>query len=136
MITDRLDLDQKITGDFDANIAQPLNIRVSYPNAPFERPDDEPWIHFSIVYGDKLPAEFGGPTRRYRTPGVLFCNIYLPLGLGTARIASIAGRIASRYRDASRDGVYFETSTIGESRREAGMWKMTVQCPFYGESLE
>ena len=28
------------------------------------------------------------------------------------------------------------TSTIGESRREAGMWKMTVQCPFYGESLE
>lgn len=136
MITSQLNLERAITNDFHENIARPLNVRVAWPNARFERPDDAPWIILSIVKNDKVQRDFGASSHGYRTTGVVFANVYIPLGLGSARALEIADKILGRYRDVMRDGVYFETASVGSGRREAGLWKIPVQCPFYADSIE
>ncbi len=132
MIDSQLDLERTIQADFNDGIAKPRRVQVAWPNVPFEPPLDEAWVQFSLQPADPEQVAIGdGATHRYR--GVLFANVYAPIGLGQALALEIADAILGRYRAASRGGVIFRTPHAANGRREAGWWKVPVQCPFFAD---
>ena len=131
-VTSRIEIDQAICADFDAEVASPRAVMVAWPNLIFDPPDDQAFITINIVCDSAEQIELG-PDGRHRFVGVLFANVFCPVGRGEAEARDIAEAIGDRYRSATRGGIVFRSPTVGAGIRDRGYLRITVQCPFIAD---
>jgi|TARA_R110000824_G_scaffold210984_1_gene396858 hypothetical protein len=115
---------------------------VCYDNAPFEQPDDEMWVRWSVTTGESFRADIGASTSRNRHTGVAIAQIFTVLGKGTRESLILADRIVSKFRSVtdtvsvSGNSVVFKTpsvTTVGRSGSQ--WWQINVSCPYYADEI-
>lgn len=134
-VATRLDLERAIQGDVDAEISKAYGIAIAWPNVSFEIPEDPlVWAQVTIRTGDAEMIEFGA-LKTFRTQGVLFVNVFGPVGMGSARVMEVADKALSRYRARNVGGVEFQTPSATDGAVENGFWVVKVQCPFWADTI-
>jgi len=113
-----------------------------FPNMPFHRPEDQPWVSMHVLFGDKGQRSFGRPgNNRYRQVGNLVAMVMVPIARGETLPEQIANRIIQCFQTRQATGsegtrVKFlvpKPSTPGQS---GGWWQINVTCPFYADTFE
>ena len=115
---------------------------VCYDNAPFEQPDNEMWIRWSVSNGDTYRVSIGASTSRYRHSGVAGAQIFSVLGKGTRDALILADRIVAKFLSITDktsvpgNSVVFRTPTITHvGRSDSQWWQINVSCPFYADEI-
>jgi len=117
------------------------------PNVPFQLDNqgqneedfptrDEPWVRLTILDGDAAQVEMGN-TRRWRRPGVVEVQIFVPAGDGDGRSAELADSVRDIFEGRTISGVIFRATSrqrVGRGRDAAWMqWNATT--PFQADEL-
>jgi len=99
----RYTIEQRIA----AEMRQAPPYPVHYSNAPFNPPNNAPWVEISLRFGDDAYATVAGFNRQN---GVLAVNVYAPIGDGTAVALTIAERIKALFDRVTVDGIIFQAA--------------------------
>ena len=78
---------------------------VHYGNAPFNPPNNSPWLDVALRFGDDAYATVSDFNRQN---GVLVVNIYAPIGTGAAIAFTIAERIKALFNRINTGGIIFQ----------------------------
>ena len=118
--------------DFDTNIATPNQLRVAWPNAPFEESAaDVVWADLQVKSsGDDEQMDVGAVVKDYRKSGRLHVNLYSQPETGEGAALALADLIAARYRTVEIAGCSFDTPTIEPGTLTGPWWRTTIRCPF------
>jgi len=115
---------------------------IAFDNAPFEQPDDEIWIRWSVTTGETWQASIGGSKNRYRHNGVAIAQIFAVLGKGTREALILADRIVEKFQtttdsaSVSGNSVNFRTPSITHvGRADSQWWQINVNCPYYADEI-
>jgi len=115
---------------------------VAYDNAPFDQPDNEMWIRWSVLTGNSFRTDLGGSTNRQRHSGIGMAQIFSLLGKGTRDALILADRIVARFNSVSDttsvsgNSVIFRTPSISHvGRADSQWWQINVSCPFYADEI-
>lgn len=98
--TIRATIEQRIAADMTQ--APPLPIK--WGNAPFNPPNNAPWLDVSIRYGEDFYATIAGFNQQN---GVIAFNIYTPAGGGATPALVIADRIKALFNRINTGGIIF-----------------------------
>ena len=121
--------------DFDTNIATGLSLPTHYENFPFTVPAASIWAQWFVKFGEEDQVEFG-TTKRIRTVGRMYVNLFTVPETGDAPSIPKVDAIADRYRATSAlAGVVFRTPAVSKGGIEADWFKTSVECPFYLDRL-
>jgi hypothetical protein len=100
-----------IRSTIEQRIATELRQAPPYPikwaNAPFDPPNNAPWVDVSILYGDDAYATIAGFNRQN---GTLVVGIYSPVGAGAATALALADRIKALFDRVTVDGIIFNAA--------------------------
>lgn len=80
---------------------------VSFGNAPFNPPNNTPWVQVVINYGDDAYATIADFNRQN---GTLAVSIYAPAGGGAAVALAAADRIKALFDRVNVDGIIFNAA--------------------------
>lgn len=80
---------------------------VKYANAPFNPPNNAPWVDVSILYGDDAYATIASFNRQN---GTLALNIYTPVGDGAATGLVLAERLKALFDRVTVGGIIFNAA--------------------------
>ena len=94
---------------------------ISYDNSDFSAQNDVPYIHLSVIDGFASQVDWGKPTNTYRHLGVIVCQIFVPIGVGTGLAKGYADSIAAIWRSARFSGITCLTPRV-EKVGEIGSW--------------
>ena len=115
---------------------------VAYDNAPFDQPDDEMWIRWSVLSGNTIKADIGGSTGRYRHNGVAVAQIFSVLEKGTRDGLILADRIVAKFlattdkTSVANNSVVFRTPSITHVGRTGSQWwQINVSCPYFADEI-
>ena len=74
---------------------------IKFENTKFVQPTNTPWIALRILNGEGFRADLGGSTgARYRFPGVIVVQLFVPDESGIATARQYADTIATLFRSA------------------------------------
>jgi hypothetical protein len=100
-----------IRSTIEQRIATELRQAPPYPikwaNAPFDPPNNAPWVDVSILYGDDAYATIASFNRQN---GTLVVGIYSPVGAGAATALTLADRIKGLFDRVTVDGIIFSAA--------------------------
>ena len=108
-----------------------LDGKVQYDNAPFDKPENEKWVHLMIVESSSLQASMGGDTNRDRTRGTVMAVTFGPLNVGDGAQLALAQFIKNDFRKTEFECVVFQMPEITPIGRFKNWWQINVACPFY-----
>jgi|3_EtaG_2_1085321.scaffolds.fasta_scaffold110185_2 hypothetical protein len=115
---------------------------IAYDNAPFDQPDDEMWIRWTIVSGDSIQVSVGVDPR-IRHTGVAMAQVFSPAGKGTRDGLILADRIKTKFlsttdsTSVSGNSVVFKTPSVNQVGRPGGQWwQINVACPYYADEIQ
>ena len=97
----RATIEQRIA----AEMANAPPYPVHWGNAPFNPPNNSPWLDVALRFGDDAYATM---TSFNRQNGVLVVNIYAPIGAGAAVAFDIAARIKALFSRVNTGGIIFQ----------------------------
>ena len=95
----------------------------------------ERWAEVHVLLGTRFVAEFGNP-KNYRTPGVLFVNLFEKMGEGTETIGAHMDAIVAAFQGVTRDGIVYEVPNPTRLGRQGSKFQISVQCPFRHDDLQ
>lgn len=128
-----------ITGRFATEVIAALlpTVVAIYDNDKTDPPENEEWIRFTIIGGGSIQKEFGGATN-HETVGVAVAQIFIPMGIGSARAYEIADIIVPLFRakNTGADGVTFRTPTVKTIGRSGQFWQVNVDMPYFWRAIE
>lgn len=102
---------------------------VAYPNAPFDKPDDSPWVRLTIRGGEAQQVAVGA--KRIRRPGIVFVQVFAPSGDGDGEALGIAEQVAEVYETMTVDGIRLRAASIEPDGVDDHGWYMViVRVPF------
>lgn len=82
-------------------------VPVAYDGFAFTPPaDGTEWVRVTVMPGQAQQASLSGPTRRWRTPGVVTVQVFVPKDKGTDRVLDLIGDIRTALQ-----GVTLNTSS-------------------------
>lgn len=105
------------------------SVSVQYDNAPFDPPDEDPWVRFTIVWGSARQTEIGA-TPKFRGAGVAIAQIFVLEETGTNVLNDLADKIAAVFRKYTDGTVTFRTPSPRLVGRDGKWWQLNVECPF------
>lgn len=120
---------------FKDEVADPNSIDFVIDNEAEQKADgssfgaDDEWCRLTIVQGDSRQRSMG-TLRRFRTVGVAFVQIHVPLNCGDARARALADLVKAAFQGVTVSGVVFQMPSLGKGSRQAQWWHVTVSIPF------
>ncbi len=110
--------------------ANKLTDKVRYPNDKRKKPQNTTWAKVSIREGENNQVTMGGQTKRFRTLGILFVQLFTPLGEGTKTINALADTIVTEFRAVRASGIVYRTPRVEKIGRRSGEYQVNVIIPF------
>ena len=115
---------------------------VAYDNAPFDQPDNEMWVRWTVVSGESFRVSLGA-TPRIRHTGVAIAQVFALAGKGTRDAVVLADRIKTKFlcttdnTSVAGNSVVFKTPSINQIGRSGGQWwQINVSCPYYADEIQ
>ncbi len=97
---------------------------------------DSAWVRLTILDGDSLQVEMAG-TRRWRRPGVVEVQIFVPAGTGDGLSAELADSVRDIFEGRTISGVIFRATSrqrVGRGR-DAAWVQWNASTPFQADEL-
>lgn len=121
---------------FGDNVQVPENLDTHYDNSPHEHVQP---VHarVTILLGESLQTTIGA-SKRYRTPGTMVVQIFVPVADGDARALQLADKVNAEglFRSVTADGITWRkpsTTRLGTVDEE---YQVNVSCPFFFEEYD
>lgn len=110
---------------------------VAWPNVSFTPPEEGPWVRLDIVWGDAEPSTMGqSGGKRNTIPGVVFVNVFAPIGKGRGAINAEADAARNVFNRFEVSGVRFNVPSGPEPVRGDPEWEQVViRVPFSVDEL-
>lgn len=89
------------------------------------------WIRAKIVYAENMQMDIGDDTKRFRIPGVIMFQIFVPENEGTGKGIQVADEIGGNFRCLTASSVTYKTPSVKNVGRDRGWYQINVSCPFY-----
>ncbi|RKY09815.1 MAG: hypothetical protein DRP56_02115 [Planctomycetota bacterium] len=126
-----------IRSRFKTQIADGQSLPTQYDNeGGFTKPNAAIWGRLSIVDGDTDQADIGSTSnRRYRTVGILYAQLFIPLSKGDKALRVMAGHIETAFRGLTAGNIHYGTPKGKPMGRDGNYWAYTVRCPFYFDEI-
>jgi hypothetical protein len=100
-------------------------------------PSDAFWARLSLQPGETVQASLGMPTKRNRTPGVIFLQIFGPLDKGMGTLWEIADYARKPLKQITVNGVVFKTPSVTNGgRQDSGEHMLLLQVPYHADIIE
>jgi len=125
-----------VSARYNTLVGTGLNVPTQHDNAPFDPPDDEVWVRFSVLNGESNQVSFGGFAKRHRTTGLAIASVYCPMGLGDDPGMQIANFIALQFRAVSADFIHYRSPSIVSMGQDKSWWRIDVSIPYYYDLLQ
>ena len=104
-----------------------------YDNQNFTPPVDNLWCRLSIRFGVSRQISFSATVSRFRYPGVIIAQLFLPIGLGDGLLTEMADNINDSFRSKDAGGVIYWTPYINSIGVFEGFWQENVTIPFQAD---
>lgn len=127
------DLETVVRTRFRDLVAGPESLPTGYEDAPFDPPDVSPWAEINTIAGDPFIAELG-EEKTYRTAGVVFVRIHVPIEDGERVARRLADAVVRNFRAVFDRGVLFRVPGAPTSKRDGPWWTVTIECPFLSDT--
>lgn len=126
-----------IRAKFLNDVTTPLSLITFHDNQEDDKPSypDERWVRVNVLTGTSRQVSFGS-TNRFRTPGTLVIQIFLPIGRGTKDIDVVVDRIVTEFRAKTEGGVTYQTPQRIPQGRDGTFYQVNVNIPFYSDDVE
>lgn len=72
---------------------------ISWPNRDFTPPVSQEWVRFSVVPADAFKIEIGSGNNQTRTVGLVFVQVFVPVGSGDGRAGELASLAIEVFAD-------------------------------------
>ena len=111
-------------------------VATAYPSLPilydnFSDPPDSDTLHLSVtvVQGETMQVS----SSTWRTRGIVFFQIYQPVGRGTKEAMDLADFISSKFRRVSDGGVTFIAADVVPVGADGPYWGVNVKSRYYSD---
>lgn len=111
----------------------PLGFPVVWSDVPGSAPTAETvWARVTVRHADGGQASLAGENgaRRWNNAGVLFIQVFAPVGDGSTAAYSAAQTVANAYRDAKGLDVWFRNTRINEVGASGAFEQINVLTDF------
>lgn len=95
---------------------------------------DKPWVRLTVLQGNSSQVEMGNK-RRWRRPGVVEIQIFLPTGDGTGMATELADTVRDIYEGSTISGVLFRATSLGPGTVDGPWRQYNVTTPFQADEL-
>ena len=102
---------------------------VAYDNTVFTVPKTA-WIKVFIADNKAYPAELGNVVKRRRSIGVIFADVYAPVGKGSNEARVIADAFATLFRDFKSASLTCDEPSVRTMGEKDGWYQMIVNIPY------
>lgn len=121
---------------FDSEVATGLSIGIQYDGEDGAIPAPTvTWCRLAIVHGASEAVERVGTDTRFRTVGVAYAYLFVPLERGDQDALRKGDQIARAFRAVSDRGVTFKTPLVSGTQRAGPWWQVKVACPFHWDEI-
>lgn len=127
------DIDTSIINRFAEN----YNLSdVQHENVPFDLNREAEFVRLSVVKGDSKQVSMGGASGNYfRQQGIIYVQVYTPVGLGTSLANTIAESVSGVWRNQQFDNIVCGAPDINHIGEVDGWFQLNVSCDFYVHSI-
>lgn len=110
---------------------------VAYDDVPFEKPDEEPWVRFTIRHNEGYQASIGNPgSNRHRREGVIFAQVFTPEGNASKNAREFADTIMSMFIGVNHEGIHFHNVVPREIGNDGlGWYQINVSISFWYDQI-
>jgi len=123
------------------DISRP-NVPIAWPNVEFTPKDDydeathEAWARITAQNAGSVQKTIGAVgSRRWRVSGIVFVQIFAPLGNGANEGLAIADDVVTALRGITTSGVRLKASTVEAVGRDTAFYQVNVNTPFEYDEL-
>lgn len=112
------------------------NVEYTFDNQGELNPNNtgEAWVRVTVLQGTANQVEMGNK-RRWRRPGTLEVQIFLPTGTGTGLATELADTIRDIYEGRTINGVIFRATSLGPGNVDGPWRQFNVSTPFQADEL-
>ena len=106
------DVRAAIEGRIATEMALSPSYPVAYQNVSFNPPNNAPFVRVRVSFGDNNYATLQPATNGFnRQNGVLFVDVYTPLGVGPGANFTIAERLKDKFDRAKFSSIIFDAAS-------------------------
>lgn len=113
--------------------------RVQYTNSPELQLTSKQtqWWRLTVEIGDSFRVENGGSPgkHRFRTPGLLRAEGFIPTGKGVSELMPTVDAIKDVFRAQSVGGVTYTTPKVQTTGQTGAEYRITVRNTFWSDDL-
>lgn len=121
---------------FKTQVADTQSLLTQYDNQDFTPPNQTVWARLTILPGESFQVSNGGPNgKRFRTPGIMIVQIFLPFGQGDKAGLELADVIKTAFRSKNVDSITYRTPSVSTVGKTGPWWQINVRCPFYNDDI-
>lgn len=111
-------------------------LATAYDNNTFDPASKPLWCRLTIKPGQSEQMSIGAPgANRFRNPGVMFAQLFVPDGTGDKVILAMADIIANGFRSVAVTGITYMTPSITTVGRTEKWYQVNVTVPYYSDSI-
>lgn len=105
---------------------------IAWENVRYRPVQGIPWVRLSIREGEaQIVSLDGGDGRRFRHPGVVIVQVFVPANDGDGLAREIADSVAAIFRGKTIDCVRFRAPYVQVVGPEGAWFQLNVYCNFF-----
>ena len=109
---------------------------IEYQNTEYQANRTDPFVKITVIPGNENIIGFGGDSNKlYRTVGVVFFGIFVPVDTGTRLALIYADQIAAIFRGIEDQGVIFRNIEINEVGELSGWFQFNLSIDFESDEI-
>jgi hypothetical protein len=108
----------------------PSDLALAFDNVAFKPPSpSKPWLRTTILDAEAVKTDL---VNRYRHPGLVVVQVFVPIQSGTRGGRALADQVASLFRSVTVSGIFFRTPSLQRVGDTSDGWfQMNVNVPFF-----
>ncbi len=129
-------IEQTIRERFEAQWPTSFSPEVPHihDNSGQEPNKNSPFVRLTILQGDAFQVEMG-VTRRWRRPGVVTVQIFIPVGQGTGDATVFGDTVRDIFEGRTISGVIFRATSVQRLGRSENWLQWNAVTPFQSDEL-
>lgn len=105
---------------------------VAHENAPFKPPSNA-WVRLSIINAEAFQADMAAAPR-YRHPGVVIVQVFVPHGTGDGRARRLADQAAGVFRSRTIGNIVFRAASVLPQGSDGTWYQVNATAEFFRDS--